>query len=79
MNIVSLQQESVSHNVEYIRNCVRFVATNHQEADLISKLHATGLAVDAESFNSGDQADTAHNKTNTDSDFGKVADNETVV
>ena len=50
INIVSLSQESVSRDVRYVHNHVRFVATNQQEDTLISKLYATGLVMDVETL-----------------------------
>lgn len=50
INIVSLHQKSVSHEVNYIHNHVEFIATNDQESELISKLHATGVVVEVKPF-----------------------------
>ena len=72
-----MQVESESHDVTYVHNHVRFTATNKQEVELISRLHATGLAVEVGTFNldkvhiakmkeshdsAPDEIDTSHNK-----------------
>ena len=50
MNIISLHQRSASKNLVYVHNHVRFMATNRQEAEVISRLRATGLVVDIGTF-----------------------------
>ena len=50
INIVSLSQESVSCNVRYVHNHIRFVTTNQLEARVISELYATGLVMDVKTF-----------------------------
>ena len=43
-------QENEFHNVHYGHIHIRFVATNQQEMTLISKLYATGVVMDVETF-----------------------------
>ena len=50
INIISLSQESVSRDVRYVHNHIKFEATNQQEVALISKLYATGLVMDVETL-----------------------------
>ena len=50
VNIVSLSQESVSRNVRYVQNHIRFVTTHQLEVRVISELYATGLVMDVKTF-----------------------------
>ena len=50
INIVSLSQESVSRNVRYAQNHIKFVTTHQLEVRVISELYATGLVMDVKIF-----------------------------
>ena len=42
--------ESVSRNVQYVHNHIRFVTTNELEGKVVSELYATGLVMDVKTF-----------------------------
>lgn len=50
LSVANLTQEDEPHDVVYVHNHVRFLATDEQEAEVIRKLYTTGFVVSVHRF-----------------------------